>query len=362
MKRILTFLIGSLFLVSAFAQSELPEKYPDPSKVKVKEDFPKEGRSTKGGKGFSANLALLPNGIKKIALVSFYAFDPGLTKTWSTSYTVAGDQTGTKLTLANVAAKALPGAPQYETRITTYHKKTLSTGGIANEIAYGAFLSAIGPMISEFSALGIELLLPNEYLQTEEQKTFYNSFQVEHEKSIVNWLNKFGAADHDYIYGTMDGFMIADIVKEPFANYEKKGLLSIRKNSVPDGQVFFYDKDTKQTESLGYNLCTKLGVDAVLVTYMTVFVPKEKKIELVNVRFEIFGPNPTPPEGESKHGMIPHVRGLFYYGGSVIPETLIYNEKKKDPETAKLNFTGFDNIYTALVRDFGEYYKEKQKK
>ena len=361
MKKLLSFIIVSCLLLSSYAQSELSEKYPDVSKVKVKEDFPKEGRTGKSGKGFSANIGNLPNGIKKVALVSFYAFDPGLTKTWSTSYTVAGDQTGGNLTLAGVAAKALPGAPNYETRITTYHKKTLTTGSIVNDIAYGAFVTAIGPMISEFNALGMELLLPNEYLQTEEQKAYYNSFQVKHEKSLVNWISKMGAGEHDYIYGTMSGFVVADIVKEPFANYEKSGMFQTRKDNVVDDQIYFYDKDTEMTESLGYDLCTKLGVDAVLVSYMTVFVPKDKKIELVNVRFIMFGPNPTMPE-VSKGGIIPHVKGLFYYGGSVIPETLIYNESKKDPETAKLNFAGFDLIYTALVRDFGAYYKEKMEK
>jgi hypothetical protein len=337
MKKIGIIVMSCLMAANLFAQSELPEKYPDLSKVKVREDFPKEGRTGKSGKGFTANIANLPNGIKKIALVSFYVFDPGLTKTWSTS-----------------------SSSGYITTTTTYTRKT-STGGIANDIAYGAFVTAIDPMIAEFKALGMDLLLPNEYLDTQEKKDYYNAFTVKHEKSFANWIGQASAGNHDVMYGTLEGFNVADIVKEPFLNYEKNGLLARRKTNVQDAQIYFFDKDTDMSESLGFDLCTKLGVDAVLVTYMTVFMPKETKIELVNSRFVIFGPNPVMPE-VSKGGMIPHVKGLFYYGSSINPETLIYNQSKKVPDSDKLNFTGFDLIYIAHVKEFGAYYKDKMEK
>jgi hypothetical protein len=341
MKKIIVFLLSSFLLANIFAQSELPEKYPDVSKVKVKDDFPSEGRTGKSGKGFSANLALLPNGIKKVALVSFFVFDPGLTKTWTTTSVSEGYYVTTTTT-------------------TTYTKKN-STGAISGDIAYGAFAKAIDPMIAEFKALGMELLLPHQYLDTEEKKQFYNSFEVKHEKSFANWVGSLGAGNHDVMYGTMDGFKVEDIVKEPYANYEKNGMLAVRKDNIPDQQIYVYDKDTDMSESLGYDLCTKLGVDAVLVTYMTVFMPKDKKIDLVNARFVLFGPNPVMP-AESKGGPIPHVKGLFYYGASANPESLIYNENKKVPGSDKLDFTGFDTMYIALVRSFGEYYKEKTEK
>jgi len=330
-----------MLVASGFAQSELPEKYPDVSKVKVKEDFPKEGRTGKSGKGFTANIGNLPNGIKKVALVSFFVFDPGLTKTWSTTSTNTGYYVTTTTT-------------------TTYKKKN-STGALSGDIALGALAKSIDPMIAEFKALGIDLLLPDQFLDTEDKKAYYNAFEVKHEKSFANWVGSAGSGNHDVMYGYMDGFIVADIVKEPLLNYEKNGMFARRKTDVSDAQIYFYDKDTDMSESLGYDLCSKLGVDAVLVTYMTVFMPNDKKIELVNSRFVLFGPNPIMPE-VSKGGMIPHVKGLFYYGGSVNPETLIYNVDKKDPETQKLNFTGFDLIYIAQVRAFGEYYKEKMEK
>lgn len=324
----------ALFSMLSFAQSELPEKYETPEDVKVKEDFPKEGRKGKSGKGFTANISLLPNGIKKVALVSFYAFDPGVTKTWSNSST-SGAVTTT----------------------TTYTKKR-STGGIANEIAFGAFATSIDPMVAKFKENGIDLLLPDQFLNTEAKKTFYNNFQVKNE-AFANWMRNMGSGNHDQMYGTLEGFNVLDIVQEPYANYEMSGMLARRKDNVADNQVFLFNKDTKMTESIGHDLCKALEVDAVIVCYMTVFMPSASKIKLQNVRFVMFGPNPVMPEGESKHGVIPHAKGLFYCGFSVNPETLIYKESKKDPESNKLNFNGFSNIFIALSTEMTAYIKEK---
>ncbi len=329
--RLIVLLTILTFPISLVAQSELVEKYPSPGKVKVLQDFPKEGRNTKNGKGFSANVGLLPNGIKKVALVSFFAFDPGITKTWSNTST------------SGVIATT-----------TTFTKKR-STGGFAGDIAYGALTTSIDPMISKFKALGIDLLLPNQFLDTDAKKEYYKKFTVKHEK-FADWMRNMSGGDHDKMYGTLDDFNVLDIVDEPYANYEMSGMLARRKDVVSDNQIYVFNKDTKMTESLGYDLCTTLGVDAVIVSYLTVFMPSSSKIKLQNVRFIMFGPNPVMPE-VSKGGIIPHVKGLFYCGYSVNPGALIYNESKKDPESKKLNFAGFDNIYIAIIEEMGNYLK-----
>lgn len=323
--------VSSIYL---FAQSELPENYPSVDKVKVKFDFPKEGRSSNKGKGFSANLSRLPNGIKKVALVSFFVFDPGVTKTWTT--TAESDIMIT----------------------TTFHVKKKSTGGLSSDICLGALAKAYNPLINTFKEYGIDLLLPDQYLDTEEKRNYYNNFKVEHDK-FDSFLKNMGSANHDVVFGTPDGFIVADIVKEPFANYSMSGMFAVKKTNVADDQIYFYDKDLKMDESLGYDLCSKLGVDAVLVTYMTVWAKNEKEIRLENIRMVMFGPNPDMPENmESKYGIIPHIKGEFYCGVSVNPEMALFHYNKKKPETQKFDFTGFDIIYTAMVKKMGDYIKE----
>ena len=81
------FLIITLLLAGYLygsAQSELPKFAPNPDKVKVVLDMPLEGRRYKNGTGYSLNPRLLTEMPKKVALVSFYSFDPGMTKiqTW----------------------------------------------------------------------------------------------------------------------------------------------------------------------------------------------------------------------------------------------------------------------------------------
>lgn len=334
-KTLLTISAIAVSSVYLFAQSQLPEKYPNESKVKVLYDFPKEGRNTKGGKGFSANVGILPNGIKKVGLVSFYVFDPGVTKTWTTTTEDA----------------------VYVT--TTTHYKKRSTGGLSSDIAVGVFAKAIEPLTKKFKEGGIDLLLPDQFLDTEEKKQFYNSFQVENE-GFAKWLKNMGSGNHDVMYGIPEGFNLVNITAEPYANYSMSGMLAIRQDKVSDNQIYLFAKDTKLTESIGYDLCTKLGLDAVIVTYMTVFAKSDSKIQLQNVRMVMFGPNPVMPEGESKHGMIPHVKGLFYVGTSVNPEEIMFNSKKKEPATQKFDFTSFDLIYTAMASKMLEYITESK--
>ena len=60
----------------------MAQKITSPSKVNVKLDFPGEGRKGKKGKGWSANLEFLEKPVKKVALVSFFVFDPGYTSSF----------------------------------------------------------------------------------------------------------------------------------------------------------------------------------------------------------------------------------------------------------------------------------------
>jgi hypothetical protein len=339
-KVILLALLFSTITLRLNAQSELLEKYPSPEKVKVLDDFPREGRSGKSGKGFSANLALLPNGIKKVGLVSFFAFDPGVTRSWTTS-------TSSSTTAGNIVTT---------TTTTSSYTKKRSTGGIAPEIAYGALVTSVDPMIAKFKEAGVDLLLPHQFLDTDAKKDLYNKFEVRHRK-FADWVRNIGAGGHDQMYGTLEGFKVMDIVDEPYTNYDVTGLIPRRKDNIPDRQVYVYNKDIEMTESLGNDLCTALGLDAVIVSYMTIWMPSKSKIQLQNIRFIMFGPNPVMPV-ESKGGLIPHVKGLFYCGYSVNPELLIYNESKKDPKSKELNFDGFSNIYVALAKEMGDYIKE----
>ena len=341
------FLILLLFIAfQSFSQSELPDFATSVKKVskKVKLDMPLEGRKYRNGTGYSLNPKLLEKMPEKVALVSFFSFDPGMTEIQRWTSRRDG---------------------YYNSYKTTHTKvKKRNAVGSSGEMALGFYLQSIDALVKEIESFGISLMLPDEYLDTEEKKNYYENYKVERAK-FNEWLTNLGSSTHDQLYGYIGGYKVLDIVNEPYANYQKTGgRLIKKKGDVPDTRVWTMDKCGKMVESLGYDLCTNLEVDAVIVVYFTIFAPKDNKVMLQNVNMHMFGPNPTKlPEGKKKK--FNFFKGKFYCGTRVNTELLIWKKKKKKPETEKLDFRGFDIVMQAMTKEMGEYLQkgiEKGKK
>jgi len=340
MKRTVLVTLALIIGVFSYSQSELPKYASSKDAVlkKVKLDMPLEGRKYKNGTGYSLNPRLLSEMPKKVALVSFYSFDPGMTKTqiWSVLY----------------------GSTTYGgTLVTTTKITKRNSVGSSGELALGFYMQSISSMIEGFSSFGMDLLLPEEYLDSPEKTEHYNNFKVERAK-FNEWVSNMGSGKHDEIYGYLEGYNVIDVVNEPYQNYEKSGgrFITRSKGKVDDNQVWVMDKCGKMVESLG-GLCAKLEVDAIVVVYFTIFSPKENKVKLQNVNMHMFGPNPTPlPEGKTKK--FNYFNGKFYCGTRINPEILIWNKTKKDPDSENLNFTGFEYVMQAMTEKMGTYLKE----
>lgn len=341
MKKILLSMAAIAISVSMVkAQSELPEFTQDYKKVykKIYYDFPKEGRSSKNGGGYSVSMKLLKEPPKKVALVSFFTFDPGCTKTYSNS------------------------SDGYATTTYTTHFKQRSSGGNAGPIAAGFYYSSIDTLIAKFKSYGMELLVPEQFLDSKEKEEYYNNFKVGHggfQYGLHNFLQA-GSTAND-IFGYVEGYNVLDVVSEPQTNYEKTGFLKTMgySNKVPDNQVFLGNSDDKFMNSMGYDLAKNLGVDAVIFVYATIYMPKETKIVLQNVRMIMFGQNPIQLGENDKKPFFYH-NGEFYCGASIKTETAILNKKKKDPTTDKISFEGFNIIMVALADKIGLYLTGKE--
>jgi len=338
----LTHLLYALIIsINCFSQSELPDFVSSKDKVfkKVKLDMPLEGRKYKNGTGFSLNPKLLKEMPKKVALVSFYSFDPGMTKVQHWTEDAGSDGT-------------------YDYYISYTKTTKRNAVGSSGELALGVYYKSIDTLISTFKSYGMDLLLPQEYLNTDEKKEYYNSYKVERAK-FNDWISNMGSGNHDQMYGYPEGYNVMDVVNERYLNYEKSGgkYTARSKGSVNDNQVWVTDKCGKMVASLGGDLCSKLEVDAVIIVYFTIFTPKENKVQLQNVNMHMFGPNPTSlPEG--KKTKFNYFKGQFYCGTRINPELLILKKNKKKPEYDKLDFTGFDIIFHAMATEMGTYLKE----
>jgi hypothetical protein len=331
------FVLAFCFGYKLIAQSELPKDYPTLEKIVNKSytNFPKEGRTSKSGGGYSVSKKLLKAAPPKVALVSFFTFDPGLTK----SYSYSSESNTMVFT-------------------TTVTKKSGATHGSASAIVDAFYYGSIDKLVAKFKENGMDLLLPEQFLNTDEKKNFYMNYEVKHDK-FNNWLKNMSSSDHDIAFGWPDGYKPIDVIYEPFANYTKSGMFSTMdyKRNVSDGEPLLFLDDENMQNSVGYELAKQLDVDAVLIVYFTIYCPKETRIVLQNANMIMLGRNPVQPgEGEKKPMF--YRRGQFYCATRFQPDVIIFNSKKKDPTTQKLDATGFDNVVLGLATVMCDYFKE----
>lgn len=321
--------------MTTHAQSELPKFASDVDKIKVKLDMPLEGRAYKNGTGYALNPKMLSELPKKVALVSFFTFDPGFTQVWSRSTVSSGYY--------------------YDTKTTTTTTKKRNSKGNAGHISMGFYNTSIELLKGKFNEMGMDLLEPEEFLDTEEKKSFYENYQVERStfnSAVQNMLNS--GKGHESIYAYPEGYQVIPTTDEPFANYAKKGQFPIYKTEVSDGQLWVMAKIGKEITSIN-RLTEALDVDAVVFFYSTIYTPKEGEIYLQNVNMQMFGPNPTSlPDGKDKK--FNYFPGQMYIGTRVNVKVPIQKVHKKKPETQAIDINGYENIVAAMTNRMDEYF------
>ncbi|MEP0368823.1 MAG: hypothetical protein ABJN36_20660 [Cyclobacteriaceae bacterium] len=336
MKTHLSPIAGSLILIltfsiNAMAQSDFAEDTADPSKIKARQDFPLEGRPSKNGTGWSTNVKLLDELPKRVALVTFYLEDPGLSdqKKSSSATTV----TYTANMWATDAATA-----------------GLHVSGFYNE--------SIDELKAGFEKMGMELLTPDEFLDTEEKRDFYNGFVPQHgglkkEKKTSKTLSAAGTLQVARPRPTPPGYKAIWISNE-WTNMTTASEKFVNTNK----------NDSKFFESMGYYLTEGLGVDAVAaVTIVTRKMDKDKYNYGVNhVNLYLWTKNPIElPEEEDKG-----LKGIFYIKGQFLAGTRVtygkpslfqYQHKKKGYGP---DYTGMGNVMTAMTDKINEYFVKKR--
>jgi len=333
--------IAIFLTLEVIAQSELPEEYSTLQKVvkKTRLNFPSEGRKAKNGGGYSASLRLMKTPPKKVALVSFFTFDPGLTKVYSYSST--------------------GGGMMYTTTVT---KTRGMSHGNAAALVDQFYDTSIVKLVSLFKENGMQLLLPEEFLNTESKKSYFDQFTVPHDK-FNDWLKNLGTADHKMVFAWPDGYKPLDVIYEPIQNYSKSGMFSTMdyKKTVSDVEPLLFLDDEKMQNAVGYDLAEALEVDAVLIVYFTIYCPKDTRIVMQNANMIMLGKNPLEiKEGEKKPMF--YRKGQFYCATRFQPDVIIFNGKKKKPETLTLNPAGFDNVVLGLATPLCSYLVEGIKK
>lgn len=326
---ILTIMIAFALTNICTAQNAFNKATESEDKIKVKLDFPTEGRNSKNGGGYSANVELLNPKPKKVALVSFYLYDP---------------------------AKGEANGSVYMGTASTAVWRTSDAMGQQHVDAF--YNEGIDAMKSSFKEYNIDLLTPDEFLDTDEKKDFYYGFNQEtakKEKTSVTKTKNAGTG-----LSTISSSTVSTLKICPSGKGYREFFVA---NEYPDestplvlttGGVFGANR--KMTSSLGYELCKELGVDAVVVVYVVSRKLKMNKEDYgVNaVNMFMFGPNPISEGADDKN------RGQFYCGTRVHfkGSSAIFHDKKSN----QTNVKGFANIVSAMSKKTCNWVINKAKK
>ena len=326
MKKLKVLLIGlAVFSYQiVHGQSDFTDATKDVSKIKAKSDWPAEGRKSKNGGGWSVNPNVLGKIPKRVALVTFYLEDPGSFK----------DNASAAFIWATNDPKA-------------------------DEHVGGFYDQSIDGLIQAFAKYDMDLLTPDQYLDTDEKKSFYNSFEVQHGKLKKDKKSAgFGGLKLDrYRAVPAGGYKAIPIAKE------KAGIYTSQYNFLMDSN------ESRFFQSMGYDLASGLGVDAVVaITIVTRKEAMAKENYSVNhVSMYMFGPNPIQKSAEEDKGIKGafYVKGQFYCGSRVnFPKLVNFQrtgKKKGTPNWAPV-YTGMENVMTALTDKIGTYFQDRLSK
>ena len=287
------------------------------------------------GRGFTVDFSKLKKSPKRVALVSFYVEDPGITK-----------KSGT-----NSTGKS-------------YNTSNTSQAGV-EQFANYFYKVSIGTLQQTCKANDIDVLLPAAFLTTEDKKSYYKSFEVQHSKlnevggKLTSFFKKGSNAGTTLeSKGAADGFTLCNLNSNPFVADAKK------KSVKATGGVG--DMDNRLIESMGYDLCTKLDVDAVIVVTNTIVCDtkhRQARHFLSAVSMYMFGPNPLPLAEGKKDNMF-YSKGLFYSGyrmafkKGLCIDPRIKDESKKT-ENEKKNEQAYTNMIASIAGKMCANIKDK---
>ncbi len=308
--------------------TEFYKETTDAEKIKVRFDFPHEGRNGNGA-GYSANMDMVNPKPKKVALISYYLYDPGKGK-------VRG---GAQSAMVSASVWRTPDAVA-QTQIDGFYSKSIAA------------------LKGSFKENGIDLLTPSEFLDTDEKADFYFNFSQESAKKEKTSITKARTAG-----GFMGETAIATVSTLKISPSDGGFRQFFIANEGDDESMLLnfqggvFSANRKLTSSLGYELAKGLGVDAVVVVYICTRKVKQLKDDygVNSVVTMMLGPNP----GRTADGD-PDAKNLgqFYCGTRTY-----YSSPAIFKETDGIfgQYDGMANVMKAHVAKMCKYINGKEK-
>jgi hypothetical protein len=272
---------------------------------------------------------LLKTKPKKVALISYYLYDPGKGKVKGGVYTGS---------------------------VTVNVWRTSDFFGQMQ--VNGFYRNSIDALKTTFKENGIDLLTPDEFLDTDEKKEFYYGFNPETAKKEKVSITKRGAAGTN-IWEVAEASASTLKISPSDKGYRAFfiGNEAPDESAIENFQGGIFSANRKMTSSLGHDLAKGLGVDAVVVVYICTRKVKQTKDDFgVNaVVTMMMGPNPgkaedTDPEAKNL--------GQFYCGTrTYYSSPALFREEKG----MFGQYEGMGNVLKAHATKMCKYVMGKEK-
>ncbi len=312
MKKIIVISTVLLFVFCiSKAQNKFEKATADAVKLEKKSlmDFPRE--RGKNGKGYAPYYPALKTPPKKVALVSFAITDPGYSK-----------------------KKNTPNATVFS---------TVSTSEGLVKIIVNAYKNvAIEPLKKTFAEYGMEVLTPDEFLDTDEKKGFYMDFEFTPKEHFVNKL----AVTSSNVHMAAEGYRFIVPMYDATVFKGSEGTYSFHLNEFKNKEIY---------EQLGYELCKGLDVDAVLMVNSLIMTEDKLNTDILGVAMIMFGPNPISLEPGEKEGPL-YRKGNLY---CALRCPIGAPTKDTDDPAGNVETDGYENIMIGMATKMGVWLKEE---
>jgi len=255
----------------------------------------------------------------RVALISFYVWDCGNKK--ESSYRIYGGS--------------------YTYRVTSTRQRAVASGEVA-VLANELHDASIGALKESFSAVGMQLLTPAEFLDTPEKQQAYADFKLELGGfgSLLKGLQMKASGD-TWQWGAADGYRVLQLttVGDVRGNHFQLGM-----TGVGIGKVAI---------ALGHDLAAALGVDAVAILYNVVQAQKNT-INMRGAGLYMFGPNPIGDTGQSLYWS-----GQQYSGVYLRMDDIPFIKTDKEGALVDADYEGYGLVARALGTRMATHVKKK---
>jgi hypothetical protein len=269
------------------------------------------------GKGLVPYLKALGGPPKRVALLSFYTWDSGNKK--EKSYSFYG------------------GGYKYQTTNTIRQKVDAQE---LDKMAAELHEAAIGGLREEFAAVGMQLLTPEEYLDTPAKREAYQTFKVE-EGGMGKLFSVLQSKDaEEWQWGSPGGYRV---VKLSTVGDARGNNYALATTGIGVGTL---------ANTVGHDFARALGVDAVVILYNVVQFDKSH-IRLRGAYMYMFGPNPVPDTGQGSYW-----RG-HEYSGVYLRTDVDFIEVAKDGSAVAVDYDGYGIVGRALGRRMAQHVQGK---